>query len=639
MRSSVEEDDGRAWDGGEDCGFYIHETPEGYMVPVISVDDLSTKQGNDIADWFNELASNARQGLYSEVCASALDDPAEMLAMDAELAAELGVEKFGSYDGTVVRNPEPAVEEDEDESCDEEDDLDGVCAYRLFQEDVASDIVAELGAWPTWRQVCADKYEAFLRPVEHLREFFVTDYGDATHLDLVGDVSAWDVMTLVKMAVAQNVDCDFFEKTVGGRNRPPDLPMNVEAVIGRTAAVAGLVGTVALSTKDAALVAQRCYQSHDGSSTCFERVIGSILGRDLVSGCSSVADLKARSAFARACAANGDPIVGVCRHEGSVHMFEAREFDPGESGVLWYGPLSEVPEFGGLKLCWVDRGIVRGFPGLSDGRMYCDLCECVVVAKNHAQRCRPTVDWGPPAHAEAWIGDALHVLDVREALLKFGAMDVVASLQTDYTSARAQTDWLKAHGMYQLGSESKNSTWFEANYPKFRDQYKLWLAERFGICGSKRYSIGSDDSEQTVVGCDDGALDELRCRGDECNSGHVTRDKQEAIDSESDGDEFFDLPDDEEELRCTVKDCPSCMCGSIWRDKRKYLLHMAKHGLNVGDQIGMRTMVAVWFKDKDGRSGLRCPVTGCRKSATVWRHWPNLEEHCRKVHEVQVMVQ
>jgi hypothetical protein len=116
-------------------------------------------------------------------------------------------------------------------------------------------------------------------------------------------------------------------------------------------------------------------------------------------------------------------------------------------------------------------------------KMYCTNCSFLVNPDGHELRCGR--GGSSDNTVAAWLGDALHTLDVRAALVRGGVnhreLTVVA---TSYTSAVAQERYMlsvsspKELGIPGNSSSRTFSNTFEQCYKgEFRRNYLLWLAE------------------------------------------------------------------------------------------------------------------------------------------------------------------
>jgi 23S rRNA maturation mini-RNase III len=117
--------------------------------------------------------------------------------------------------------------------------------------------------------------------------------------------------------------------------------------------------------------------------------------------------------------------------------------------------------------------------------MFCEDCQCHVNPEDHKSRCRPVK---PPVSGQkkvaAWIGDAIHTLDVRIALVHACVPEKRLGILCDtFKSASAQARFVREHG-YSLGlrldndeSDRRLSTEFEAMYGGFRSAYIAKLVE------------------------------------------------------------------------------------------------------------------------------------------------------------------
>jgi len=118
-----------------------------------------------------------------------------------------------------------------------------------------------------------------------------------------------------------------------------------------------------------------------------------------------------------------------------------------------------------------DSSAVRG--------VFCTDCQCHVNPDNHASRCHPVkLPVSGENKVASWIGDAIHTLDVRIALVRARMPEKRLSIICDtFKSASAQAEYIRANAV-TLGldidptdSDRKLSTVFEAAYGQFRYNY------------------------------------------------------------------------------------------------------------------------------------------------------------------------
>lgn len=121
----------------------------------------------------------------------------------------------------------------------------------------------------------------------------------------------------------------------------------------------------------------------------------------------------------------------------------------------------------------------------ADRKVFCDACQCNVNPDGHDKRCRPIKQPVPgQERVAAWIGDAIHTLDVRIALVRALIPEKRLSILCDtFKSASAQADYIRANAT-ALGldldlaeSDRRLSTGFEAGYGRFRSKYISKLVE------------------------------------------------------------------------------------------------------------------------------------------------------------------
>lgn len=126
-----------------------------------------------------------------------------------------------------------------------------------------------------------------------------------------------------------------------------------------------------------------------------------------------------------------------------------------------------------------------------DGKMACIGCGFIVKSEDHEARCGKRSLSVPSYEGKSreWLGDAVHVLDVRAALLdELGYAS--ADCQVEFTSAPAQRKYLERHKGLSFGSDSAGSSWFEDNYLFFRDDYvRTYLVPEVKAIGRKGVGI------------------------------------------------------------------------------------------------------------------------------------------------------
>lgn len=192
------------------------------------------------------------------------------------------------------------------------------------------------------------------------------------------------------------------------------------------------------------------------------------------------------------------------------------------------GELKESCDRGSLVSCLGGTSVspgggIQGVYDPCDGkghRGYCTRCDCDIRVVGHGGRCRPTGrvllvplegvggsgcgsvgdgDVGElalfekPDRVKAYVGDALHALDVRRALVKYMPPgSLYTELSKRFVSAAAQKSYLMAQGIDPgpaVQSEREHSDWFEANYEdRLRDAYVRWLKRE--LVGSSRWLVG-----------------------------------------------------------------------------------------------------------------------------------------------------
>lgn len=114
-------------------------------------------------------------------------------------------------------------------------------------------------------------------------------------------------------------------------------------------------------------------------------------------------------------------------------------------------------------------------------RVECAACGFLVNPVGHGTRCVPGGHSSDRTHrVKAFIGDALHKLDVRMACIKRGIAVVALTVTTDkYTNGSAQSEYLHRNGLVVPGENvTQSSTRFEAMYAgDFRIRYIRQLRE------------------------------------------------------------------------------------------------------------------------------------------------------------------
>lgn len=117
---------------------------------------------------------------------------------------------------------------------------------------------------------------------------------------------------------------------------------------------------------------------------------------------------------------------------------------------------------------------------------FCQVCSFFVNPVGHDQRCRPHSSFAldDDVKRDAWIGDALHTLDVRKRLVSGGMWTARLSIACDaFKSGEAQAAYLRIRGFNneyseRLQSDRTLSTLFEAHYEtRYRTEYLVWLDE------------------------------------------------------------------------------------------------------------------------------------------------------------------
>lgn len=165
-----------------------------------------------------------------------------------------------------------------------------------------------------------------------------------------------------------------------------------------------------------------------------------------------------------------EPVVGVCVRQSEVGS------DAG-SGV------TAVESVGGTG-CVVP--VVKEEAAVGSGKVHCEVCGFQVKADGHRDRCRPARRAGDSSlRADAWLGDALHALDVRAFLLRCGCPEKeLEGMAQLYVGANAQAKFYRGYAgekrMSSGESDRSLSQAFEASYRgRFRDVYAEELFQGF----------------------------------------------------------------------------------------------------------------------------------------------------------------
>jgi hypothetical protein len=129
----------------------------------------------------------------------------------------------------------------------------------------------------------------------------------------------------------------------------------------------------------------------------------------------------------------------------------------------------------------------------TEGKDFCFRCNFYVVMRGHEERCRiPNLKdvnmvessgaWSA-TKAKAWLGDAVHRLDVQVVAMLINLNDKEkGQFVNDQCSGEFQANWLKYHeNCHNDGRSDKTlSTHFEANYKHLREEYLHHLLEGYG---------------------------------------------------------------------------------------------------------------------------------------------------------------
>lgn len=166
-------------------------------------------------------------------------------------------------------------------------------------------------------------------------------------------------------------------------------------------------------------------------------------------------------------------VLGLDGRKKEKHVaFAEKKFCTGCGMIV--NPVGHKERCGGRVTAALAAGVVE-----IAGKVQCAVCGFVVRAEGHADRCRPVVDRNVVSglRRAAWLGDALHTVDVRVALLLAGLEDKQLQVEaTRLSSATAQAAFYKQwHGRKvkaASGSEDKLAQAFEASYNgRFRRRY------------------------------------------------------------------------------------------------------------------------------------------------------------------------
>lgn len=247
--------------------------------------------------------------------------------------------------------------------------------------------------------------------------------------------------------------------------------------------------------------------SHSAGRDCVSDTLMRVLGFDCTAGKRTL-EAVLRDKLVQGACADVDETVMVAWYasrEGGQHLSVA---PPGLGpGVYRHGmchvhvmPVSEMCGFGlstvvesyGSVVC-MEAHLVTGpvFPRVRKGRVLCGDCRCVVVAEGHEERCRPV---GVPRAfdvAGAWLGDVIHRLDVRRAILDAGVGEKLRTVvEVKYVAGAAQAAYVRAElpGLGK-GDDRALSNLFEAHYVEVRLGYLDWLYQRLGFDGVSRAGV------------------------------------------------------------------------------------------------------------------------------------------------------
>jgi len=150
-------------------------------------------------------------------------------------------------------------------------------------------------------------------------------------------------------------------------------------------------------------------------------------------------------------------------------------------------------------------------------RVYCDVCRFMVKAEGHAERCRVKSPVTETDRRAAWLGDALHALDVRRVVLMAGVP--AASLQPvaqKYIGAAGQKKYVQLLTPELFVSDVSESRWataFEVDYTdKLREDYIEWLVGELRLValenGVRQVDFDRSAARAFPWLCDDGSFDD-----------------------------------------------------------------------------------------------------------------------------------
>lgn len=425
---------------------------------------------------------------------------------------------------------------------------DGYCYLELVADEYQDQAARRYGAWPVFGDLVDMPLEWFRPPEECVRvgvavrgEFLHFQYGGGD-----GQLSAYDLLVYARAAVTRArgatsllPEAIMSAKVGGGSSvctgaeRNPGLgcaPVVTHCPIGELGLrppdiVVGHESPIATRFAHAACDATESGEA-DASPTVDVSSVSSTLSRyDQLGDCGGADDLLSealrRAYLATHCATSGSclrvlfrklwgpvgresgpyltdilpehliraylqrahgelPVTVVDLH-GKVCVLEGHH---GESpGVAWHTTLREHLE----ALIVSPRLICRnGIDTNAVGRV-CDECGFrVLKSEGHRERCRLPNTVMPAMRDDAWIGDALHVLDVRVAIQDAGVDSAKATvLAVSYLSASAQARYMREFYPDPGDCEASDrvlSARFEAGYvSRYRDAYLVWLRKQLGL--------------------------------------------------------------------------------------------------------------------------------------------------------------
>jgi len=166
------------------------------------------------------------------------------------------------------------------------------------------------------------------------------------------------------------------------------------------------------------------------------------------------------------------------------YLLQLRNVPIGELELYPAGIMDDAVESGQLCILDTDSDVVPGTVAGEKG--LCLKCSCIVRLDGHDLRCRPVTSYSTDSDNKlAWIGDALHTLDVRLNLLAASVPSTNLQLSAEsYLSASSQSAYLTSIGKELPGYVSTHgrSTVFETLYTgEFRDAYLVWFRRQLSV--------------------------------------------------------------------------------------------------------------------------------------------------------------